>query len=86
MAASAGSLVDYAVAPTAPDLRGCTLQYTASVDLYDEICEAFEIIRLKDLHLEIKEHSIPPEMSARCVVMGCSSCRIFSIFIREQQR
>jgi hypothetical protein len=76
-------LVDHVVAeevsPTAPDLRCCTLQYTASVDLYDEICEAFEIIRL---HLETKEpsESIPPEMGARCVVMR-RSCRIFSTFM-----
>lgn len=67
MAASADSLVDHVVteeiSPAAPDLRCCTLQYTASVDLYDEICEAFEIIRM---HLETKEpsESIPPEMGA----------------------
>jgi hypothetical protein len=73
MEASAGSFVDHAVAedvsPTAPDLRCRTLQYTASFDMYDEICEAFETIRFKDLHLETKEHSISSEMGARCTVV-----------------
>jgi hypothetical protein len=86
MAASAGSPFDHVVAedvaPTAPDLRCCTLQYTASVDLYDEIYEAFETIRLKDLHLGIKERSILLEMGARCVVMRCA-CRIFLTFMNS---
>ncbi|KAG2097971.1 uncharacterized protein F5147DRAFT_656209 [Suillus discolor] len=64
-APSAGSLVHHPVAEeiasTTPDLRLCTLQYTAIVDLHDEIFKAFETIWLKDSHLEIKEHSIPPE-------------------------
>ncbi|KAG1812615.1 uncharacterized protein BJ212DRAFT_460427 [Suillus subaureus] len=68
-AASAGSLVNHVVvgevAPTAPDLRLCTLQYIETVDMDDEISKAFETIRLEDPHLEIKEHSIPPEMGAR---------------------
>lgn len=86
MAASADSLINRMVAeevaPTAPDLRCCTLQYTASVDLYDEIYQAFETIRLKNLHLEIKEHSILPETGARYVVMRWS-CRIFPTFMNS---
>jgi hypothetical protein len=72
IAAGAGSLANHIVAevaPTAPDLRLCTLQlHIETVDLCDEISKAFETIRLEDPHLEIKEYSIPPRMGARYVV------------------
>ncbi|KAG1829387.1 hypothetical protein DFJ58DRAFT_875726 [Suillus subalutaceus] len=78
-------MVAQEVAPTAPDLQLCTLQYIETVDLYDEISKAFETIRFEDPHLEIKEHSIPPEMRARCVVIRCSLCPILPTLMSRNE-